>query len=346
MLSKLDIGKAFTLQAEVFDKFYFVQPGIGSNADLAVYLADGTPVSEENIPTTMTASLFFDSEGNYYCLNASNKIAQYNFTTLELDELEGQSAIPWTKKFLRRLDDGSFATTRSIMNPEVYDTFSQRYSIDGTLLEEVRISFTGDTGRTLRGEELDTLSGDESKTLITSKFTSNHDSMYSGTATYTASGLLSHFVGITRYYNEFGGTINGDKIYSLNYTYLIVRNLAEQQENLLPIPQICTGSIGLHVQSGVDVPTVNIVLRSIYVSPERKDSLPGEEEGVYTPIWTPGYRVITATTKDTASNALSILTNVRGVNTFELGGEFYTIQDVEEVDSRESLITLIHRQTV
>ena len=117
-------------------------------------------------------------------------------------------------------------------------------------------------------------------------------------------------------------------------------SITETNTAILPYPQrgiFLTRAITFELEG---------LLRSIYVSPERKDFLPGEEEGVYIPIWTPGYKVITITTQDTSQNALSILTNVAGVITFNIADEFYTIQDVEEVDSRESLITLIHRQTV
>ena len=348
-LNKTDIGKPITLRIEAFDKFYFVEQGLGSSGSLLVYLADSTPVPEETIEVTATSALFFDPDGNYYCLNSANKIAQYNFTTLELDELEGQSAIPWTKKFIARLADGSFMTSRAVGYPDE-DTYMQRYSLDGTLLEEVLLTVTGVEYyvNNIPGNIIGSFATDGTYTSINVPVVGAWY-VLPVTPTYTASGLLSA-INISetdpRFNHETGGTIYFTNLFTLDGTDLIVRDILAGYDPIqyIPIPKECTGSIGLKIASEENALKVGGILRSIYVSPESKAFLPGEEEGTYTPIWTPGYRVITITTADTTPNALKILSDIRGVNTFEIDDDFYTIQDIEEVDSRETLITLIHRQ--
>jgi len=88
--------------------------------------------------------------------------------------------------------------------------------------------------------------------------------------------------------------------------------------------------------------TTKGVLRSIFVSPEIRDLLPTDTEGVYTSVWTAGYRVATFTVEDQQSD---LLTDVDTSSNILIEGDIYNIQSIEEVDSRTSLITLIYRQS-
>lgn len=87
------------------------------------------------------------------------------------------------------------------------------------------------------------------------------------------------------------------------------------------------------------------ILKSVFVSPEIRDFLPTESEGTYASVWTAGYRIITILTRANKGEALELLSKIDGLEAFDIDGDIYNIQSVDEVDARESLITLINRQT-
>ncbi len=222
MITNRDIGTVIKIIRVPQDTFYLVRNSGSVDADLLLFTGKGVPISEDTIQTTQPASLFFDSSGNYYCLNTDKKIAQYNFDTKELDLLTGQTAIPWTKIFVDRLDDGTFISSRTFYDPTpgVVVLESQRYSLDGTLEESNIITINGYSGSL---GALNSFSTDGVITVLTFS-----DDVFVGTATYSATGLIDSFTVDTTYVDETSGTLMDGKLYTLTGDELRIRDLTAE----------------------------------------------------------------------------------------------------------------------
>lgn len=244
MVNNKDIGTVLTVVKDQSSKYYTV-----SNTLLEV--SDDKGILLET-PIDIGASvLFFDPDGNYYTFDENNYIAQYNFETKEIETLPGQTD-SWSidLQILARLSNGNF-----LVNDGSYDdvadqwrAFTVIYSIDGTVIE------TGDYLPETDGlfiHSIFSLSTKNGLTAITF-YDDTWDVSFIGTATYSASGLLTDFqIGSDRYQDEFAATIWNDSLYTAfpNDNLIVVRDLVEPfGVTTLPINVTRTaGSIGVTI---------------------------------------------------------------------------------------------------
>lgn len=97
-----------------------------------------------------------------------------------------------------------------------------------------------------------------------------------------------------------------------------------------------------------DTEEITGILKSIVLTPEVIEQLPGEAQGSYSPEWKAGNRVITVDINVTTDNHNStILTAVEGVTEFEIKGDDYIVQSIGvtgDPTNRKVLMTLIYNQ--
>lgn len=291
MLNNKDIGTVITVTPIQQEILYLVR-NIGSiDAQLLLFSDAGVPLHDDTIDTLKPASLFFDSAGNFYSLNVDKKIAQYNFETKELDELPGQSAIPWSKIFIYRLDDGSFMTSDFQYDPIIADTVivMERYSIDGTLLEQTIL--TGLPYGTIGVGELHSFSTNGAETTI-----SFQNDVYVGVGSYSASGMLIDFIIDSTIPDETGGTLYENLLYTMaSEVVMLIRDLDTGDIiNEIPITEYNVGSIGRALKQ-VDDPFKGLLL-SIDSTNPTTDTI-ADEAGNPVLFLTPGRKYIEMTTQ-------------------------------------------------
>lgn len=299
MINNIDVGTVIDITEEALDTLYLVRNGNIPNADLLLFSTDGVPLLDDTIQTRRSASLFFDSDDNYYCANISGFIAQYNFETKELDELSGQSLPAWTKIFVSRLDGGDFMTSQIKYNPDIFanSIYTQRYSIDGTLQEEIAMEIYGWFGDP---ELLEAFSTDGTTTTIS--FAGN---TLKGVGSFTASGLLWKIVVSSQLQSETGGTIHGDTFYTMNGNLMFIRDL-ETNEIIeeIPITNINVGSIGVQPSSGPGR-SIRGLLTS-FESINTVTSTIANSEGEPVLFQVPGRKAIEITTKQNLDDFIDI----------------------------------------
>lgn len=111
---------------------------------------------------------------------------------------------------------------------------------------------------------------------------------------------------------------------------------------------ITAQDIGNTITLTKDTEELTGVLRSIALSPEVLETIPGVVQGNYKDVWSPGYKNITMTVEVTTQNEnSSILTEIEGVVFYDIEGELFTIESIEQEsdsDKRTAFISLIHKQ--
>lgn len=218
------------------------------------------------IPVSPDATLFFDPDGNHYTINTDGFIAQYNFVTKELDQLDGQVAT-WVN-VLSRLADGTFIWSRPQDFPSTQDFSMANSSLDGTLIAE-------NTNGNIAGGVLGTgikfitsLSKEGDITVITALYyldANNLDSIwFAGEGTYNVDGLLIDMNDDTFRDEQSGGTIDGDSIYSLHQNDILVRDsLTYEIKKVIelsdPSVQLASGSISFFTPDATGSFTANLL---------------------------------------------------------------------------------------
>lgn len=292
MLNNKDIGTVITVEPIQQEILYLVRNTSQIDAQFLLFNDAGVPLFDDTIDTLQPASLFFDSDGNFYSLNADRKIAQYNFETKELDELPGQPAIPWPDVFLYRLDDGSFMTSDTEYDPGISDTVivMERYSIDGTLLEkEILDGIPYGIGEFVGALQSFSTNGE----ITTISFL---DDVYVGIGTYSASGMLTGIAIEDTILNESGGTLYDNLLYTMaSEVVMLIRDLDTGDIiNEIPITDYNVGSIGRALKQVDD--QLKGLLLSIDSTNPTTDTI-ADEAGNPVLFLTPGRKYIEMTTQ-------------------------------------------------
>jgi hypothetical protein len=257
MINKSDIGKFLEVVSAGDYLIYMLefqgswQLPDGTDFKLLVYNTLGVQV-EPSISTVLPSTLFFDSDKNYYMLNANGKIAQYNFETKELDPPLSDET--WDMNILSMTDynNDDIIVAKNLTSFSPGDPLViQRYRIgdSSTVRATSNIDINPNIVAQVAGAVSMSREGDNTAiTLLEYYSFTFHPITVIGTGTYNSQGMLTDIDIQHSYSNESGATITNGKLYTSTSQVIRVRDIATNEIiNEYPITGQASGSIGFEL---------------------------------------------------------------------------------------------------